>query len=256
VDLKKKFAKGVALFAVAAVLNACGASPEVLEDDTRPVAQGALPLRFVLAQDAPLSWGSGDNRFDVVQALQDAADVWNRASGFVIIEFEGARASIVSNTFSRDETSRDGRNGLYIFEEFGDTRVSLGADAPTDILGLCVSRGFESDIALTLMARVRRTSGGTDTEKEVKASDLLQNQWSQDAFDFMSVAIHEFGHALGLPHDTTDEQSVMWYQGLAVGRVNRGLSASDKARLAQALERRFRFTVEIEPTTDPDPTRN
>ena len=255
-DLKKNLPKGFALFAVAAVLNACGASPEGWEGDTRPVAQGALPLRFVLAQDAPLRWGSGDDRFEVVQALQDAADIWNRASGFVIIEFEGASASMESNTFSRDETSRDGRNGLYIFEEFSNSRESLGAETPTDILGLCVSRGFESDIALTLMARVRRNSGGTDTEIVVKASDLFANQWSRDAFDFTSVAVHEFGHALGLPHDTTDEQSVMWYQGLAVGRVNRGLSASDKERLAEALKRRFGLTVDIALTTDPDPTRN
>lgn len=259
-----------ALLAALGLLAGCGINPLLEREAPRPQTQGILPMRFVLAADAPEWVGQGSEAFRVVDALQQAAHVWNQASGLRLIEFASTRSSKTSATFALDQTSRDGVNGLYIFEDFGNTQDTLGAEAPTDILGLCVSRGFEADIALTLMARVRRTSNGIEVEREVRAADLTLHHRSVEAslwasetrrrsansFDFVSVAIHEFGHALGLPHDTTDEQSVMWHEGLAVGRLNRGLSASDKSRLAWVLEQRFGLKTEIEATTDTESLRN
>jgi hypothetical protein len=238
----------MALMGATFALGACGANA-VGDEETRPLAQGSLPLRLSLAEDAPGVWDTSGGRFEVIEVLKNAADVWNQAAGVILIQFDGTRARISSPDFARDDTSRDGVNGVYVFEDFGDTRVTLGAESPTDILGLCVSRGFESDIALTLMARVRRNSGGMEDWKQIRAADLVANRWTPNAFDFESVAIHEFGHALGLPHDTTDEQSVMWHQGLSVGRVNRALSASDKGRLKDVVRERYGFALDIDDTT-------
>jgi len=237
----------IAAVCAAMSLSACGFDSKDLDPRAEPLPQASLPLRLVLAEDAPGVFGNGNERVEIISALEEAADVWNQAVGRKIIVFDGTRVATDVADFPLDKTSRDGRNTIYIFNQFGDTRTTLGTETPTDILGLCVSRGFESDIALTLMANL------TPNGNLVRASDLVSSTLRKERFDFQSVAIHEFGHALGLVHDKDKPDSVMWHQGLAVGRVNRALSDSDKRNLRQVLAQRYNFNAEISETTDVEP---
>jgi hypothetical protein len=116
---------------------------------------------------------------------------------------------------------------------------------------LCASRGGEADIAFTLIAYLgSRDPAFAGTARKILARDLVQNRTARDGFDFASVAIHELGHALGLAHDTSDRESVMWFEGLSVGRVNRALSASDKRHLRESLQSRYAMDIDIPETTD------
>jgi hypothetical protein len=69
---------------------------------------------------------------------------------------------------------------------------------------------------------------------DTSAGDILFNTgqtWNTNGnpYDFYSVAMHEFGHALGLSHDDSQTTSVMWptYNG-----AKSGLASDDKAGIA------------------------
>ena len=223
---------------------ACGADKNKEQEDFSPEPTGVigpvdpapLPIRLTLSADSEPQFGGLGRRQSVKEALLFAMSVWNDAAGREVLElaqseeFQGAQFDLIKST-------RDGLNSLSVLDFMPQGVLDDPSSPSIDPLGVCFSLGRERDILLPLNV-VQITGKGTRAEvrRTVFAEDLVKSSFARGAFDFHSVAIHELGHALGLDHSTTDKNSVMYSQGIALQQTRRDLSATDKKRLAEMLQ--------------------
>lgn len=150
----------------------------------------------------------------------DALNMWASVSGFSNLGQRADNGGLVGLL--------DNSPGNTMF---GDIRI--GAYSFT---GSILAHGYEPGTE-AIFSEAQSLGGDVhfDTDRTWLDIDAEQNSTNSnlDGYDLFTVALHEFGHALGLEHNTTNPLSIM-YTTIDIGTMKRSLHADDIAGI-QAL---------------------
>jgi len=152
-----------------------------------------LPIPYFISQDIPQS---NSNQ------IQKAIEVWEFAVGKKLFEFKGVDTKKVSDFPDNNLYSplKNPINSQYFFPQW-----ILKTLKSKDVLATTIwyNDSKNKDI-------ITRASTLYNTEYYILGDSSKEfGQGSREIVDLMSLALHEFGHFLGLNHITNDIYSVM-----------------------------------------------
>lgn len=191
-------------FALSLILPACGLPPGepkcgFLQDESGARQSWNLSLPVSLHVDSQIA-----NDAEVLNALNLSAQQWNLALGKTLIRIEPSPKTYASSF---------GQNDLNLISFINPWPFKQNQTAITQVRWVG-GQLLEADIIFNTEHRVYYYGVESPTVNE---------------FDFLSVAIHELGHALGLDH-SKNKDSVM-YPYLFAGEVNRTITPQDVVNL-------------------------
>lgn len=270
----------IALLAlISPLLAACGGQTPLAGDEpvTQTTGRPQLPIVFHLAADVPEFFGPHNDSSR--KAIKAAMRVWNLTSGYELFQLTDSYHPSVATFFQPQTHLRDGQNVIYVYEGKQASQFSALVRHDDDVLGICFSHAYGSDIALTLELPIPATltprrppasspsqphgpqpltpqPASTGLRQDVlMASDLVLYPNTERTFDLQSVLVHELGHALGFSHDKISQESVMWFDGLDIQGVNRRLSGTDKRNLKELLREKYALAISLNELDDPETRR-
>ena len=144
-----------------------------------------------------------------------ALDAWAEVSGFTNLDMRSDNGAASHSTATMTGSVYD----------FGDIRIGAHSfDGQGSTLAHGYQPGTEAIFSGTIAGDVHFDADETwiDVNAEILAGNSVTN-----GFDFFSVVLHEFGHALGLGH-STNPNAVM-FPSIGAGTSNRTLHADDIA---------------------------
>jgi hypothetical protein len=129
------------------------------------------------------------------KAVRSAMNTWNKAAGFELFRAE-------PNTRESSVPANDGQNTLYF----------LANDEQGQKLRKMVEPLFHEDgtLAVAVISGHANEIVDADIIFDGIANAFSTSRVHVDSFDVESVALHEFGHSLGLIH-SDDPSSIMFY---------------------------------------------
>lgn len=192
------------LLRVAALLLGAALATPGLAFELIGVSWPAGRVSYRVAPNFPTSSrsGSADQQIEI---LQSAADAWTNQSGAPFdFEYDGNTTSVGVTT--------DGQNAVgYSTEDGGDA------------LAVTLLRGAGQRATSFDIVFFGRTGGRTNRWSGPRDPDALAGE-----IDIAGVAVHEFGHALGLDH-TDDTAATMFPRVTRTGVELRTLGSDDRA---------------------------
>lgn len=137
----------------------------------------------------------------IVEASMAAADSWNDAVGFTVLQFSGVTDR------NRGESLYSSLNDLdtvvYYEEDWLNTTGKSSSTLATTIWENATGSDEIVKADIIINAELYRFVDSTDTTEEWDSTDII--------VDAETVLLHEFGHLLGLDHVSAedDEDSIM-----------------------------------------------